>query len=262
MAPLHTDDQAHGGVVDPVVRKLSALHPLEAEDLGLLRSLRGAERVGLGRTIRPAGHARPRLRALVSGWAARQKLLSDGRRQILSILLPGDLLGLNEFDSPASGASIVALTPCELLDAGALLAAGSLLRGSPSLHAAMAASEALDQWLVVEQILRLGRRSALERSSHFLLELEFRLRLAGLSDGSRFPLPITQEVLSDVLGLSIVHVNRTFLQLRREKWVDLRSRTVEILRKDQLAELADFQLPALFRGAAAHRVAEQDLVAL
>jgi CRP-like cAMP-binding protein len=235
--------------MDPVLRKLSAFSPLEAEDFDLLHSLRPTDRFSLGRTIRTVGDPRPRLRFLVSGWAARQRLLTDGRRQILSVLLPGDLIGLHEFDSAAAGTSVVALTPCETADAGALFAAGSILRGSPSLQASLAGAEAFDQWLTVEQIVRLGRRAALERSAHFLLELECRLGLAGLLTGDRFPLPVTQEVLSDVLGLSVVHVNRTFLQLRREKWLDIRSRMVELLRKDQMASIADFQPPPFLRAA-------------
>lgn len=231
-----------GFLSDPVVRKLSAFAPLDGEDLELLHGLRSADRCAPGRTIHSPSSPYPRLRFLLSGWAARQRLLTDGRRQILSLVLPGDAIGLGELDRPANGVSVVALTACETIDAP-FVAAGAVMRGSPTLSAALAGAEALDQWLMVEQVVRLGRRTALERSAHLLLEIDFRLSLAGLRSGDRFSMPLTQEVLSDVLGLSVVHVNRTLLQLRRQKWIDLHNRQVELLRRAALAALADFQPP-------------------
>lgn len=233
-------DRALG--MEPSIRKLSAFAYLDGEDLQVLRSLKVSDRFGVGRALNTPNSPHPRMRFLLSGWAARQRLLTDGRRQILQIVLPGDIVGFSELDAPSSGVSVVALTTCETADAG-FVGGGGLMRGSQTLQAAVAGAEALEQWLLIEQVVRLGRRTALERSAHLLLEIEMRLNLAGLADEGRFPLPVTQEILSDVLGLSIVHVNRTFLQLRRERWIDMRNRQVELLRKRQLAELADFQPP-------------------
>lgn len=232
-------------LMTPAIRKLSAFGELESDDVALLQSLKQSERFSAGKTIRPTGEARPRPRVLVSGWAARQRFMPDGRRQILGIVLPGDLIGVCEYDANWAMTSTAALTSVETVDASSLFGPAGLMRGSPSLGRALAAAEAFEHWLAVEQIVRLGRRAALERAAHFLLEIEFRLGLAGLCDQGRFPLPITQEALSDVLGLSIVHINRTFLQLRRDRWIELRSRVVDLLKMDQLAGAADFQPPSM-----------------
>ena len=233
------------GLLAPVARKLNSFFELEPEDVALLQGLKQSERFSAGKTIRAAGDPRPRPRFLVSGWAARQRFMPDGRRQILGLVLPGDLIGVSEYDSGWAMTSVAALTSVETVDASTLFGPGGTVRGSPALSHALASAEAFEHWLAVEQIVRLGRRAALERAAHFLLELEFRLALAGLGDKGRFPMPITQEALSDVLGLSVVHVNRTFLQLRRERWVELRSRVIDLLRMDQLAAAGDFQPPSM-----------------
>jgi hypothetical protein len=92
----------------------------------------------------------------------------------------------------------------------------------------------------------LGRQTAYERVAHFLLEVQRRLEIAGLGDGQRFPLPLTQEIMGDALGLSIVHVNRTLQQLRRERLIELRSGVTILLQRDLLASIANFQ-PAPLR---------------
>jgi len=70
-------------------------------------------------------------------------------------------------------------------------------------------------------------------------------------DSQRFPLPLTQEVLADALGLSIVHVNRTLQQLRRERLIELRSGVAILLEPELLAGIADYRRPAAIAPAAA-----------
>jgi DNA-binding transcriptional MocR family regulator len=65
----------------------------------------------------------------------------------------------------------------------------------------------------------------------------------GLGNERKFPLPLTQEVLADALGLSIVHVNRTLQQLRREGLLEMRGGFVELLKPELLVATSDFRLP-------------------
>jgi CRP-like cAMP-binding protein len=92
--------------------------------------------------------------------------------------------------------------------------------------------------------MRLGRQTALERTAHLFLELRQRLAAVGLADGARFPLPLTQEVLADTLGLSIVHMNRTLQQLRREGLVEVKSGWARLLDPAALAARCAFAAPA------------------
>jgi len=229
----------HLGVrpLDPIVRRLRSLANLSDSEIELVRGLgERRERHGPGEQLLAEGAVyRPRF--VVSGWACRQRLMPDGRRQIFSLLLPGDSVG---FGTRPALSSVVALTALETVDAAALQEA--VRRGAaPGLARALAAAEVVDDALLLDHAVRLGRLTAFERVAHFLLELQQRLEVAGLGDRQRFPLPLTQEMLADALGLSIVHVNRTLQQLRRAALIELRSGVAILLEPDALAQLCDYR---------------------
>ena len=94
--------------------------------------------------------------------------------------------------------------------------------------------------MVVEHLVDIGRRSALERMAHFLLELGSRLTLVGLGTKERYDCPLTKYHLADALGLSAVHVNRVLRQLREEKLLVFREGVVNILNYDRLCAQGDF----------------------
>jgi CRP-like cAMP-binding protein len=229
--------------LEAVVRRLRALGALSESEQELLRSLGDRrERFAAGEELATEGGLPGRPRFILSGWACRQRVLSDGRRQIFSFLLPGDGFALARPLAPEL-TTIVALTPVETADAEPALEAAQGGRAS-GLARALAAAERTEHSLLLDHMVRLGRQTAYERVAHFLLELQQRLETAGLGDSQRFPLPLTQEILADALGLSIVHVNRTLQQLRRERLIELRSSVAILLDRDQLAQIADYRRPA------------------
>jgi CRP-like cAMP-binding protein len=193
-------------------------------------------RAGTELAPRRGGPVRPQL--IVSGWACRQRLLRDGRRQILGFLLPGDLVALGAVASPISEASTVALTRLETIEMPDLAAAGAW-PGS-SLAKLFHLSPAAEERRLIEHLVRLGRRTAYERVGHLLLELGERLQAVGMADGGRFPLPVTQEVLADALGLSVVHVNRILQQLRREGLIETQGGYVRLPSPRALAAAVDY----------------------
>jgi CRP-like cAMP-binding protein len=75
---------------------------------------------------------------------------------------------------------------------------------------------------------------------HFLLSVDDRLCAAGLSKDRTFALPITQEVLADYLGLSIVHINRTLQQLKREGLIERQGSLVTLKDREALAEICHY----------------------
>jgi CRP-like cAMP-binding protein len=223
------------------LRALSALSDAELEFMRTLVERR--ERHGVGDELIAERAAGMRPRFILSGWACRQRVLPDGRRQIFSFLLPGDHLGLSRRPGPELS-SVTALTALETADAEPLLAAIQAGR-APGLARAHACAEPIEQTQLFDHMVRLGRQTAYERVAHFLLELQHRLEVVGLGDAQRFPLPLTQEVLADALGLSIVHVNRTLQQLRRERLIELRSGVAILLERELLANIADYRLAPL-----------------
>ncbi len=188
-----------------------------------------------------AGAVGTRPRFLIQGWASRLRMLPDGRRQIFHLVLPGDLIGSCLRPHQPAAAATVALTRVETASAAglaAILGAAPPQAGS-SLAAACAALERHGESLLLDQITRLGRQTAYERTAHLLLEIWERLAVVGLAEDNTFPWPLRQDTLADLLGLSVVHVNRTLQQLRRDGVIELRGGVAVLLHPERLQEAAD-----------------------
>jgi CRP-like cAMP-binding protein len=151
---------------------------------------------------------------LISGLAARYKLLPDGERQIMAFLIPGDLCDAEVFILEKMDHSVCAITPttCALVSA-------DTMRG-----------------LLVD----LGRREARERIAHLIYEMLIRYRIVGETSDDVMPWPITQDELADATGLTPVHVNRTLKQLREEGLIEVTRRELTVLEPDRLREVAQF----------------------
>ncbi|WP_419898934.1 Crp/Fnr family transcriptional regulator [Roseomonas sp. USHLN139] len=248
MLPARLHPAGHEGPppgveAQPLLRRLGRLATLSAAEVSIItEACRGPLRELPARGEIHAEGACPPPAALVSGWAARVRMLADGRRQIVAFLLPGDLIGRPPPCLPAPCAAL-ALTRVLLADAQPLFAASRFPQAPPTsgLARALRAAELQEEVLLRDQVVRLGRQTAYERLASLLLELRQRLEAAGLAEPNRFALPLTQEVLADALGLSIVHINRTVQQMRRDRLIELRGGQVIILQQETLQSVADWQ---------------------
>jgi CRP-like cAMP-binding protein len=110
----------------------------------------------------------------------------------------------------------------------------------PRLGAALMWAASRDEAMVVEHLVSVGRRSGLERTAHFFMELAERLNLVGLATEAEFKCPLSQYVLADALGLTAIHVNRVMRQLRERGLLTLKGGTVEIRDLKGLRKLAGF----------------------
>lgn len=200
-------------IVSARLARLAALVPDEVE--ALQRAERDPRLYAARRELIHEGEPIRDQRALVSGWAYRQRILADGRRQVLGFLLPGDLIEACPQSRPLAAASIMAVTEVHCCFLPVAPQASGLAE-------AYGHSGALDHHYLLAQITRLGRMDAYERLADWLLEVRERLALVGLATGDQFALPLTQEVLADALGLTSVHVNRTLQALRRDGLLTLR----------------------------------------
>jgi CRP-like cAMP-binding protein len=182
----------------------------------------------------PDGEA-SRRRIILRGWGARCRSLADGRRQIFSFLLPGDVVGgrlEGAFDSP------VALTAVETVELGALCATLERPAWAQSITAAYeSASHAQDE-LLFDHIVRLGQQNAVGRLASLLRELQRRLAAVGQARPEGFDMPLKQEHLAEALGLTLVHVNRTLQRMRAEGLLDIRGGKARLLDPRSLARLA------------------------
>lgn len=230
-----------GGVARPILQRLQRGGALSPELLTRIQQLCGRfESVPARALLQGENDPVRRPRHIVSGWACRWRMLSDGRRQIFDFVLPGEGVCVHLRPTPAARCSTTALTAVRLTDAGELLRAETLA-AYPELVALLQAQADEEERRLLDQVVRLGRLTALERLAHLLLDLAGRLGAVGQADGDRFALPVTQEVLGDALGLSVVHVNRTIQELRRQDLVVIERGLVRLLNVPTLRALADFR---------------------
>jgi CRP-like cAMP-binding protein len=216
----------------------------DAEVDYLMRTLGPIERHSAGTELLREGEIIQSPRFILDGWALRTRYLSDGRRQIFGFLLPGEAIGLCDREQPLALSNLVACTPVVMCDASpARPVCLGLVPDFPQITRAHQRAAALDEAFLLHQVVRLGRQTAYERLVHLLLELNARCHSAGLSDGSSFQLPLTQEILADTLGLSIVHINRTLQTLRREQMIEQKSSLLTLKEKERLAAIAEYSDP-------------------
>lgn len=187
-----------------------------AEELSVVQSLKRGELVTeADHTLIHEGQTDAPLYTLLHGWAFRFKTLSDGRRQILNILLAGDFIGVQQKMGDAAAHGVVTLTPARfcVFKRDALW---TLHREHPTLGFNVTWLTAHEESLVDETLLSVGRRSAEERIATLLILL-FKRAAALQADGgsSGVPWPLTQQHVADALGLSLVHTNKTLRKLER-----------------------------------------------
>ncbi|WP_144183661.1 Crp/Fnr family transcriptional regulator [Elioraea rosea] len=187
----------------------------------------GQLHVVAGGTILPEGQPAQYMFTLLSGWAFRYKTLSDGRRQIMNVLLPGDLVGLQSHMLDSHRHSVEALTDVSLCTFGRETV-WAIYKSHPPLGFALTWLAAHEERLVDDAILSVGRRSAVERIAALMVHIFKRAEAAGLKQGDAIPFPLTQEHVADALGLSIVHTNRTIQHLRRAGLIRLADGTLSI----------------------------------
>ncbi|HTG38936.1 Crp/Fnr family transcriptional regulator [Sphingomonas sp.] len=174
-------------------------------------------------------------RALISGWAGRVRILSDGRRQLIELFLPGDMIEITSSTATANpDDAVVALTEVTSC------AIDPAIWDDPALRDLRRKLDRFATALLRNQVMRLGRQSAYERLGHLLLELRERQAVAGMDAGTVVAMPLTQEMLGETLGLTTVHLNRTLQQLRREAMVRTSRAGIELPDPETLARITDY----------------------
>jgi CRP-like cAMP-binding protein len=190
-----------------------------------------------GAMILSEGAHSAQLFTLLSGWAFRFKTLEDGRRQILNYSLPGDLLGLQGSIIGAMDHSIEALSPV-VLCVFQRDRVSELFRSQPGLSFDVTWLASREERMLDENLLSVGRRSALERAAYLIAFLYKRATAVGLTEHKSLLIPISQQHVADTLGLSIVHTNKTLKKLSERKLIIWHDRACEVLDVDGLMEVA------------------------
>jgi CRP-like cAMP-binding protein len=228
---------------DVLLQRLSSVVALTAYEREFFRAARQrADAHAAGTEIHAAGRPPAQPSLIVSGWVKRERILPNGRRQILAILLPGDLMWSNVSGRPIDREATVAVNDVEVVNVGPLLDALAAER-----RAFAAAAQGLnllryaEDCRLLDSLVRIGCQTALERTAAFIVDLHQRCIPIGFVCERSFSMPLTQEMIGDALGISVVHVNRTVGQLKKAGLIDMHCGVVKILDLGELMRLASMR---------------------
>ncbi len=225
----------------PFVRKLSAAAQLTAEDVSVLerldtRSIRLARRSG----VIEEGDRPEDVHLVLDGFACRYKVIENGRRQILALLLPGDLCDVHVSLLKEMDHSIATLSDCTIARISRPVI-DELIEHHPRIARSLWWSTLVDEGILRENIAGLGQRETIRQMAHLFCEMYRRLGAVGLVADGGFDFPLTQEELGDMLGVSSVHTNHTVTELRERDLAHFVRGRVTIPDFDRLAAFAGFR---------------------
>ena len=216
------------------VRDLSICGAIEPEHLGKLNAIVMHKKLQPGETLFYEGDRSDSLYILTEGCVRLSKMLVDGRRQITGFLFPSDFLGLAlreryAYSAEAVESAALCRYPKNRLEA--------LLDQFPAMERRLLAVASNELAAAQDQMLLLGRKTALERVASFIFILMRRMQLKGRQD--MVSLPMTRTDIGDYLGLTIETVSRSLSKLKRDRIVRfLTAQDLQIADPKRLAVLA------------------------
>lgn len=223
-----------------IVCHFSHYATLSDSEVDLLCSLeRNEKTVSPQSMIRASGEKTANFYTLKSGWVVAEQHLENGQRQVIDVFVPGQVLGLREIAYHTGLCNFTSLTEAVICPFPKRSIV-ELFEKSARLTDLFFLILAREQATLVERIVNLGRRSAIEKVAHFLLEMHERLSIANDELGNTYRLPMTQRCIGDTLGLSSVHVSRSFARLTMDGLLQRAGNEITLLDLERLRDIAGF----------------------
>lgn len=223
-----------------LVQKLSHYVSLDKASLASLAELEREERSFKRQSeVYQGGEPNANLYVVKRGWLYSYTDLIDGRRQIVEIHHPGDIVGFpdiafHETTTVLRAAEDACLCPFPKS------ALKKVFDSAPQLSALLFTLSIRNQVILIDFLRAMGRMSARERIAYLVLDMLARLRIANKSVADTFNLPLNQTEISDILGLTNVYVSRSFTALEKDGLIERNNGTVRVLQEARLAEMCDF----------------------
>ena len=176
---------------------------------------------------------------LLQGLAARVVYTPSGKRNITAVHIAGDFVDLHGFLLKVMDHHVAALTgvTAAFVPHAALR---DISESFPHLARMLWLLTTIDAAIHRAWLTCLGRKSPLQHLAHLFCELSLRNKNVGLAPKLRFEFDVTQTEVSDMLGLSLVHTNRTIQELRASGLIRWDGKHAEIVDAKRLAKIADF----------------------
>jgi CRP-like cAMP-binding protein len=231
-----------------LIAKLSRLAPLDDGDREAIRALPFQIKPVLQNSLLVReGQTATACCLLLDGFACRAKETVDGRRQIVSFHMPGDMLDLQHLMLQRADHNVQTITSATV----AWIAQSeikALIRARPNIADALWRDSLIDASVFREWVLNVGRRDAKARIAHMLCEFAARAAV-GLGPPERITLPMTQEHIADATGMTPIHVNRSLRELDQSGVIERVRRDVRITDWEGLQRIGGFD-PAYLHEAA------------
>lgn len=228
-------------IADTLIKRLRTTATLNEDDIQAIQSLPVVVRqYRPEQAIVREGDRPSECCLLVEGFCIRAKTTSDGRRQIVSIHIEGEIPDLQSLHLHVMDHDLITLTECTLgfINHGALR---DITRRSPNVAAAFWRDTLVDAAIFREWIVNIGQRAGTTRLAHIVMELRERLRVIGKVEGSSFVVPLTQEQLGEAMGVTSIHANRILKQLQNAGVLKFQRGRVTILDEAKFRDAADFE---------------------
>ena len=225
---------------DVLVRKLQTISDIREADIGVLRAIPVQMKdFGANHDLVREGDHPAYSFVVLEGLVGSTKHTGDGKRQITSFFVAGDIPDLHGLHLSVMDCNFSTLTPARI---GFMRhdTLRTVCDQHPRIATAFWRSTLIDAAIYREWVTNVGRREAYTRMAHILCELIFRLRSVGHIQDHVADLPITQAALGDALGLSTVHVNRMLQELRRKGLIATSGSKVHALDWPGLIHAGDF----------------------
>ena len=211
-----------------LLRRLNTVSGLDDADIAAIRALPiNVRHWEAGRAIASDGGRPTECCLVIEGFCIRAKTTVSGQQQILSIHIAGEIPDLQSLHLHRMDHDLIAVAPSTLGFIGhASLRA--LTRANPNIAEVLWRDTLIDSAIFREWIVNVGQRPAASRLAHTVVELRRRLAITGRAAGDTFEMPLTQEQISEALGITPVHANRIIRQLRDDKIVDISRRHTSV----------------------------------
>ena len=222
------------------LKRLLLRSALTGEEQRAILGLHGSKHryVAHADIVRPGEHVESAC-LVAKGLVARYDQRLDGRRQITSLYIAGDMCDLHSVVAPKASWSITAVNAAMVIRIPHAQLR-NLCVNYPAIALAFWRDGTVDASIFAKWVGNVGRKSAKERITHLFCEMGVRSEAAGLGTRSSFDLPVTQEQLGEATGLTAVHVNRSLQEIRRQNLLSFRNGLAEVPDWSALAAVAEF----------------------
>ena len=247
--PLRIVAEFGEDVLASIISRFTAFSELTEGDLENLAKLaKGRRSLKRGETISQQGEPSPGLFLVLQGWVASMSTFASGATQLVNIYLAGDMLGTTDLALLRCAQSAVALTPVEL---GVISRQelGLLFEHNPRLAALLFLISQEERVTLMDRLAAIGATKAPNSLASLLVHLHTRVTRSEPDRTNSFTMPLTQDQVAALIGVTPVHLNRTLQQLRQHGLVEWTRNRVTILDQPGLVAMSGLPKRELDRDA-------------